>query len=305
MSDATTEDLLDVDPESATMETVDFELVRHAVREGEGLVRDRAAAILLALTDNDPESVLPAIPAIVAGIESDHVNVTSKMLSAAIILTDDHVDALEPLVEPLLTCLTDALPRTQAFAAKAIGPIAEAHPEWLTPYPDRLLAVIQMEVEDPLADAPESQFEQEGQAEQYQAVTEEAQKQQFMARSVAAHLLLEVVEVDPDIGNERIDELLTILETADATVTIAIVDIFAAVGEVDPIAIEPAVDPLIELLQHPSEQVQARVVKALGFSGDERAIEPLERLAADDEVDPELQELAAETADWIESEVQY
>ena len=303
MTAATTEDLLDLDPESVTQSDVDLDLVRDAVRNETDLVRDRAAAILLAFAEDDPESVLPAVEEIAVGIDSDHINVRHKTLSAAVILGEDHVDELGPIVEPTVNCLYDHVPRTQAFAAKALRPIAAERPEWLVPHTDLLLTVVREDLEDLTDQFPDEVLEDPRAGEQFQNVAEEEKKQQFLARAVAANLLYEAVDTDPSAAPD-LEELLDTIKGADGTVTAAMIDTIAAIGQADPIAIEDAVEPMIELLDHPTEEIQARVVKALGFSGDDRAIEPLRDLADDPSAGDDLQALAAETADWIETETQ-
>lgn len=304
MSDATMDGLLDVDPESVTRDDVELDLVREALRDETGLVRDRAAEILLEFTDDDPASVLPAIPEIAVAIDSDHVNVTSKAITAAILLGEEHIEALDPLVEPMVHCLYDEIPRIQAYSAKALKPIAEQHPEWLVSHIDVLLSVVQIDLEDPTEGLPADVPTHREMAEQFQRLSDEEQKQQFLARGTAANLLYEAVKTDPAAGAKHVEELVSTLDDADGTITAAAVDTLAAIGEGDPIAIEDAVPALVDRLEHPSEQVQARAVKALGFSTDERAIEPLRELANDEDAEADLQELAAQTADWIDNETQ-
>lgn len=301
MTAATTEDLLDLNPDAVTRDEVDLDLVREALRNETDLVRDRAAAILLTFAEADPESVLPAIEEIAIGVDSDHINVTHKTLSTVVLLGEDHVDELEPVVEPAVDCLYDEVSRTQAFAARALQPVAEHHPEWLVPHTDLLLSVAQAELKDLTEDLPDEVLEDPEAGEQFRNAAEEEKKQQFLARAVAANLLYEAVDADPSSAPD-VDELLDTIEDADGTVTAAMVDAIAAIAEADPIAIEGAVERLIELLDHPAEEVQARTVKALGFSGDDRAVEPLRALADDPDAGDDLQALAAETADWIEHE---
>jgi HEAT repeat protein len=303
MTVGTTEDLLDIDPESVTQSDVELDLVRDAVRNETDLVRDRAAEILLSFAEDDPESVLPAVEEIAVGIGSDHINVRHKTLSAAVMLGEDHVDELEPVVEPTVHCLHDKVPRTQAFAAKVLRPIAAERPEWLVPHTDLLLSVAREDLEDLTDQIPDEVLEDPQAAEQFQNAAQEEKKQQFLARAVAANLLYEAVDTDPSAAPD-LEKLLDTIEGADGTVTAAMIDTIAAIGQADPIAIEDAVEPLIELLDHPTEEIQARAVKALGFSGDDRAIEPLRDLADHPGAGDDLQALAAETADWIETETQ-
>lgn len=305
MTAATTEDLLDIDETEVTPDDVDLDLVRDGLRDEEGLVRDKAASILLTFAEEDEGSVLPALPEIVDGIASDHVNVVNKTVTIAILLTDDHVDELEDAVGPLVGSLNEGLPRTQAFAAKALTPIAEDHPEWIVPHFEELLAVIQQELNDPTEGAPEPDFGDQEIAEQYQKVAQNEMKQQFLGRSVGANLLVEAAREDPGVARPHVDELRELIGAIDGTVTAALTDVLADIGENDPIAVESAVETLIDLLDHPSEQVQARAVTALGFSEDDRAIGPLRELAddvrSDDETNEDLRDLALETADWLEN----
>lgn len=302
MSDATVDDLLDLEPESVTQDEVDLEVVQEALRDETGLVRDQAADILLTFANTDPESALPAIPEIAVAIDSDHVNVTNKAVSTAMLVGEDHIDAIEPLVEPLVHCLYDEIPRTQAFAAKALQPVAKEHPEWLVDHVEVLLSVITADLDDPTEGMPDDVMGGSETTEQFQKVAEEEKKQQFLARSVAANLLYEAVEVDTAVGRSHVDELVAAIGESDGTVTAAVVDTLAAIGEADPIAIEDAVPSLVDLLENPSEEIQARSVKALGFSGDERAIDPLRELAEDSKAGEDLRELATQTADWIDNE---
>lgn len=304
MTEATTEDLLAVDPQSATRDEVDFDLVCEALVEETDLVRDRAADIMLTFADDDPESVLPALTEIGAAIDSDHVNVTNKAVSTVTLLTDDHLDDLEPVVEPLIHCLYGETPRTRAFAAKALRPIVQEHPEWLVPHVETLVSVVATKLDDPTADVPDEAYDHDEIAELFQKVSEEERKQQFLARGVAANLLYEAVVTDPSAGRPHVEALVAALNENDATVTAAVVDTIAAIGERDPIAIEDAVPALIDYLDFPSEEVRARAVKALGFSADDRAVAPLRELAADEEGNEDLRAMAAETADWIDNETQ-
>lgn len=301
MTDATTEDLLNLSPETVTRDDVDLALVREALREGSGLVRDRAAEIVLALGEDDPEVALSALDAVTSAISADHVNVTEKTVTTVVLLAEeDHVDELEQTVEPLVHCLYDELPRTRAYAAKALGAIAEAHPEWFVPHAETLISIIQMDLDDPLDGAPDLAEAEDEMLERFEMIAEEETKKQFLARATAANLLVEAVRSDPSTGSQYVDELLAAYDDVDPTVMAIVTDVFALIGDADPIAIEDAVEPLIDRLDHPSEEVQARAVKALGFSGDDRAVEPLRALADDDDSDEDLRDLAAETADWIE-----
>ena len=302
MPDATTDTLLDVDPETATVEEIDLDLVSEALHDGDGLVRDRAAELMQIVAQDAPESALDSLPAIVAGIESDHINVTQKSVATVVVLTDDHVDELEATVEPLVGTLYGAIPRTRTFAAKALTPIAESHPEWLVPHVETLLTIIAADFDDPLEGAPDRGEINKNMADRFQQLSDEEIRQQFLARATAANLLFEAVKTDPSIGTDYVDDLLAADDGSDATVTAAVLDVLAVIGDEDPIA--GAVEPLLEKLDHPDEQVRARAVKTLGFSGDDRAVEPLRELASDDDAGDDLQDLAAQTADWIEQNTQ-
>lgn len=302
MPNATTDDLLDLDPDEADPEDIDLALVRDALHDGEGLVRDRAAELMLVVAREEPEEALHSLSAIVAGVSSGHVNVTLKSVSAVVVLTEYYVDELEPTVEPLVDCLYGEIPRTRAFAAKALGAIAEDHPEWFVPHVGTLVDVVGQDLDDPLEGAPGPEEADEQMLERLEVVAQEENKQQFLARATAANLLYEAVQEAPAEGAAHVDALVDADDGTDATVTAAVMDILAVVGEHDQRAIEGAVEHLIDRLDYPNEQVRARAVKALGFSGDERAVEPLRDLATDDEADPDLRDLAAETADWIEQD---
>ena len=304
MPDATTDALLDLQPETATVDDIDLDLVCEALHDGEGLVRDRAAALMQIVAQDAPESALDSLPAIVAGIESDHINVTQKSVATVVVLTDDHVDELEATVEPLIGTLHGAVPRTRTFSAKALSPIAEAHPEWFVPHVETLITIVAADFDDPLEGAPDLGEVDDNTAERFQQLSNEEIKQQFLARATAANLLFEAVKTDPSIGTDYVDDLLAADDGSDATVTAAVLDVLAVIGDEDPIAIEGAVEPLLEKLDHPDEQVRARAVKTLGFSGDDRAVEPLRELASDDDAGDDLQDLAAQTADWIEQNTQ-
>lgn len=302
MSDATSHEILayEADPEEP-LSGVPVDVLRSGLESPELRVRKHAAMVAASVAADDPDGAAAVVPTLVERLEDDSKVVVTKSTIALSVVAEERPAALEDAVSPLVDLLVDDLPLVRVFAARALGHVSVEHPEFLLGTEETLRAALSMDVEETI-DSERLQEEAATQKnfESLNSVNVEGQKRQVVAKSVAANLLAEVADLEPERLRGELAPFVEALDDDLPTVVMASLDVVGQVARIDPEAAREAVEPVCDVLTRRNEQLVATAVTALGYIGDTRAVDPLEELADDEDREEDLRELAAETARFIE-----
>lgn len=299
MTTSESDDIREIDPETASPEQIDIDRVRDGLRSDENLVRTHAAQVTTVLAAEDPRAVEPLVPTLTDMFDDDRSVVLKEVLFSLSLLAEEDPDALVDATGGLLSVLDHDLPVVRSAGARAIRPLAVERPAAFVDHVDDLLAVVEQPVSDPTEGLEPSPNDGPIRAETVENVREQAQRRQHSARVVAATALVEIADIAPQALSAHCDALIALLDDDSPAIRAASAGALAALAERDPDALAGAVDPLTAVLDDVDEATRARAVAALGFLGDEDAVEPLRELAADEDADDDLREMAAETADFL------
>lgn len=301
MSDAPSHDVMAIELEDGVpTDPVDEDVLRSGLESDDDRVRSQAATVAAGLATEDSEAVEDLLETFFDLLGDDSATVVYQSATALALLAEDAPDRFEPGVEPLVDLLDHDLPLVRMLAARALALVAIERPEYLTDQVDRLVDATARTPEDVVDESgPSDPDLRQAQRESLREVNREGRSQQIVSRQITANLLVEVAEHDPAVVAPRADAFVDLLADEDADVAVPATRVVAALAERDPESVADARDPLVDLLSHPDDTVVANAVQALGFLGDESAVEPLRALAEGDDRDPDLQAMAAETADFL------
>lgn len=304
MADPNPDDLMALDPETVAPADLAVEDLRARLAVEENLVRTRAAQLTAVLAAEDTERAVSLVPTLLDRLvaDDDHSVVLKATLTALVPIADDRPDALDGGARPLVPLLGHDLPLIRTFAARVVRPLAAEHPEWFVPHVGTLIDVLGREDHDLSEDVETMPGKQDPTNEQYRNMTQEIEQRRFIARGVAANLLLAVSETEPGALEGHVTGLIDLLDVEDASVVAASAGAIAGLAQETPSAAREATQPLCGCLDSPDDTVRARAVTALGFLGDPAAVEPLRAVADDPDADEDLRALAAETAGWLEGD---
>lgn len=306
MTDATTHEIMSVElDEDDPPEDVSVETVRSGLESEDNLVRAHAAHVAAGLTAGDLDAAKEVLPTLIDCLDDERTAVVVQCSVALTVIAEDEPSLLEPAVSSLVDLLDHDLSIVRSHAARILGLVALEHPEYLRDYVDVFVEAISREPTKPidretLAEKTDGMKWDDG----LEQINRDEEERQVFTRGVAANLLVEVAELDPSLVESHVPRFISLLDDVDLRVVLACVEILGTIAEEDPDAVTEAVGPLEELLTHDDETVVANAIMTLGFIQDPATVEPLRELADGhqaQERDDDLRELAAETADFIES----
>ncbi|QLG50194.1 HEAT repeat domain-containing protein [Natrinema halophilum] len=285
-------------------ENVDLDAVVALFDAERGQVRNIALRCVLFVAVDDPSRVAEISEHVIERLDDDFPVAGSTAAAVLASIADDHPDAVRPGLPALVGKLDEHPPQTGYRAARALSPFLEEDPRGFVPEADALLDVL---IDPPEVWAPNSAALQDFPPDQRLSITNtltsrrnEIVKERARnsgIRELAAHALVEVTAREPDAVADRLHELSPALSNDPPIARAATIDAIANVAEVDPTAATPLTDALIARLDDDAEFVRAHAVRALGFAEAVDAVDPLRELA--DDATGDLEELAADTADWI------
>lgn len=287
-------------------ETIDVDSLLETLDKQDGTTRTLVLRSLAFVAKEAPERVVDHADRFREALDDGYPVAESAAALVCLELAPDHPEAVRPAVPRLVAMLGEVPPRKGFRAAQALVPLLEADATPFVSTTDGLVDVVSdpPEVETPgpeeLADLPETERKQRN--ETLSSRREEIQQdlsRTYGIQEFAAHALVEVAKEDPDALRDHVDDIRAGLDADPAAVRAATTDALATLAGADPDAIDPAVDDLVALVGADTNGVQAYAIRALGQAGATEAVEPLRELAADDDADPDLTELAGETADFL------
>lgn len=294
------DDLKSVDAESFSVGDVPVDLVAAGLESDDNLVRKKAATLNAALAAEDVELVLDHLDVTVDLLDDERAVVVRESVVTLSWVAEERPGALEDRVGDLVGVMKHELPLVQNYGAQAVQILGADYPEWFVPHVADVIDVVEDERVNPLDDGNPDQRDQNG-AEQYRNLDRADDQRHMAARTVAGHVLIEISDIDPGAVAPHADRLIDLLSHDSlGTRTWSA----AAVGNLaqhDPDLVTDAVDPLTEMVDSSDEMAAANAVSALGHIGDERAVEPLRAAADADGVDEDVRALAAETADFLDA----
>lgn len=294
------------DPDAIEPEAVDD------LFDADGAVgRSAALQAVSVLAAEDPDRAVEYADRVIDRLEDDVLAVRSAAALAAMALARERPDAIVSAIPTLVDALDEDPPLFRFRAAAALAPLTASHPEAFVDHADRLIEL--------LVDGPTFDVDPQAIAESDALAADEKKRQLSMlegrggelrrgrarsagTREVIANVLVEVARVDPETCTTRLEAIVPALADDEPAVRGAVVEVVRHVAERDPTAVDAAVEPLLTLLEDDAEFVRARAVRALGYAEATAAVEPLRDLAAREETG-ELAALAAETADWLDEDV--
>ncbi|WP_225334869.1 HEAT repeat domain-containing protein [Halomicrobium urmianum] len=301
MTTGDADEIRDVDPTETPPEEIDLDLVRAGLKSENNIDRTRAAQIVSTMAAEDLELVEPLVPTLVEMFDDERTVVLKEVLFTLSLLAEEDPGHVADDVGGLIGLLDHDIPLVRTVAARALRPVAVDRPEVFTAHADDLLTVVEQPVEDPTEGYEPDPNAHSAQVQTINDVREKAERRQLAARAVAAHVVVAVADRDAEAVMDHVGRLADLLDDDSPAVTAAAADALANVAEQQPDAVGGVTDALIGTFDGPDDPTRASAVAALGFVGDEAAVEPLRELADDDEADDDLCELATETAAFIEN----
>lgn len=275
--------------------------VRSGLESDRATVRSTAATVAAGLAQSDPDALSELAPALVDRLGDDQRVVVYQSLIALSHVARDDPGSLVPAVDRLVARLSDDLPVIRTLSARILGFVVLERPGVLADHAGALVDAALADPDEVLdADAIADEVSDRHGRRSLEEVNRRARTQTVLARQTVANVLVEVAAHDPDAVGAHVDGVVDLLED-DAGVVTAAADVLRILAEADPALVEPTIDSLCDVLDHPDESVVATAVPALGHAGDPSAVSALRDLAADEDRSAELRELAAETADFLES----
>lgn len=302
MTDATSHDILSIDVEPEVfVSDVPVDVLRSGLESDDEKVRRHAARVAASLSEDELETVVEVVPQLTDCLGSESRVIASKSAIALSIVAEERPAELEDAVAPLVDLLVDDLALLRVYASRALAHVSLEHPEFLLGTEETLVAALGLEPEVPMD--REKLREETPTAENFESLDRynvEEERRQIAARSVAANLLAEVADLEPERLVPYAQYFVEALDSKRPTVVLASLDVLGQVARIDADAASTAVEPVSEYLEASDDQLAATAVTTLGYIGDGRAVEPLRELAVEDDRDQDVRELAEETATFIE-----
>jgi len=273
---------------------------------GDGTTRTLMLRSVAHLTRDDPDRVVDHAERVREALDDGYPVAEGTAALICLELAPDYPDAVRPAVPRLVEMLEEVPPRKGYRAAQALVPLLEDDATAFVPVADDLASVVEdpPEVDTPMPEelAEMSDEERKQRTETLSSRREEIQQdlsRTYGIQEFAAHALVEVANEEPEALFDNVDALRAGLNADPAAVRAASADALATLAGADPDAIDAAVDDLVALVGADTNGVQAYAIRALGQAVATEAVEPLRDLAADDDADEDLADLAAQTADFL------
>ncbi|MFC7203176.1 HEAT repeat domain-containing protein [Haloferax namakaokahaiae] len=287
-----------ITPESVAPRDVDDAEVRAALASSSPLVRQRGVEVLDSIAAQNPDAIDPFLDAVAAATADDNAPIALRAISVLDTVAATDPARLDGHLDDLVGVLDSELVDVQLTGGKLLATLVVERPELVSAYVGELVAAIRATeldeqptnfgevVSDPVTRQTLEKHE-EGERER-----------RLSSRRTLVNVVVAIAETDPDAAADAVEDLLTLLDDIDPTVTGGAIDALGEVAASNPEAVVPVADRLVDCLDHGRSLVRARTIRALGYLGDESTVPALERVAATDD-DEDVRELAAATAEFI------
>lgn len=303
MSDATSHEVLEIEvEEDEPLEGVSPSVLRSGLESEDPMVRAHAARVAEAVAVGDEETILEVLPTVIDRLDDDRRVVVTKCAIVLSVVAEDHPEALEPAVPGLVELLLHEMSLIRILASKALGYVAVDHPEFLLDNEDVLIDATLLEHREDVIDR-DTLYEETDSHTNFEVINQQnvdEDARQMVTRQAAANLLVEVGELEPERLVPETDRIAEGLADQNPSVVAACLDVLGQIAREDRAAVAEHSDAIVECLDRPDGPTVASAVATLGYARDPAAVEPLRDLAADEDRDEDLRELAAETAAFID-----
>ncbi|MFC4987520.1 HEAT repeat domain-containing protein [Saliphagus infecundisoli] len=288
-----------VDTARSDPDAIDGKDVETLLADDREEMRNTGLKVLVGLAIDDPDRVVPFADDVVDCLDESYGLARSHAALVCWLLAEERPDLVELAIPKLVANLRDIAPLYRFRAARAVAALGRQRPASFVDHADGLVAAI---VEGP--NLPEPGEPTPPDAEETIDLPEPDLARSAATKEVAANVLVAVAGEAPAVVADRFPDLVPELEHDDQVEHVrgGIVDAIGRVARADPAAAESAIDPLIDLLEDDSRLVRSRAIRALGYAEAAGAVEPLREVAESDP-DPDVRDLASETADWLEENV--
>lgn len=303
MSEGSTEPFADVEPESLAPADVDADELRAALTAETAVVRTRGARVAVAVAAQDVEAALPFVDDIAARLDDDSLAVARHAGNAAVMITESHPEALADHLDHVVTLTESDLGGIRGLGATVLSNVVLQAPETVAPHVGRLVGI--------LADAEGTYDQSDLQLENVQELdrqTQEALSQQnqeeaekrIAAVQIVANVVVAVAEADHEYVLDDLDAVADVVADGDPLVVGPMLDVFCEVAAADPAAVADYEGTVADRLDDPEPSRRARAIQFVGLTGATEYAPKLRDIAAETD-DEDMQELAADTADFLDS----
>ncbi|MFB6138840.1 MAG: hypothetical protein ABEJ26_00205 [Halosimplex sp.] len=308
MSDGSEPPLADVALESLTADDVTEAEVRAALDADDPVVRQRGARACAALAADRVESILGLADDLVARTADESLAVSRHAAIALTELSDAYPGAVADDLGPVVDLAESDLGGVRMVGARILGNVVVEFPEAVAPFVDRLVTAVadseatlaQSDLQAYVEQAESMGGEAAQAADNIRQETKEEARKRVVARAALSNVVVAVAEHDPDAVAGLVDEMTPLVGDEDPNVAGAFLDVFRALAERDPETVAPAVDAVVDCLDRDSETLRARAIRTLGFAEATVTVDRLRTVAETDD-DEDVRDLAAETADYLDS----
>lgn len=300
MTDELADTIDAVDP-TDPLSDEDLSALRAGLAADERRVRRDAARKSAVLAGQDAETFRDLIEDLAPLLEDERVSTAQHAATAFLTVAGEYREDLIPIVPQVVTMTHRETNAHRQLAANLLATIVVEYPGAAADDVHRLLTVLHEETGGYEMSEATAEIEDE---DTRRSIVEQEQREHRMkleALGTIANVVVAVAEAEPSALFDHVDELVDLYGHDDGTIAGTAIDATAEVARADPAMAAPAFDDLVATLDRDDERVQARAVRALGFLEDERAVEPLEDLAARTDRQ-DLADLARETAAFLDAE---
>lgn len=287
-----------IDPDVVDMDHVDDAAIHDALSSRSPLVQQRGVEVCETLVAEDVDHVRPFLDELATLVADENAALALRVIKVLDAVAATEPEALEGRLTDLVDVLDSDLVDVQLTGATLLGRLVVERPDLVAPFVRDLIEAIRVTEPDPdLEDF--SEVVDDPVTRQTLQEHEEGERRRRMAgRRTLANVVVAVTETKPESALDVVDDLVGLLDDVDPTVAGGAIDALAELAVAKPAVVTPVRNDLIECLHHGRTSVRARAVAALGELGDETAVPELRTVAETDD-DPNVREIARETADFL------
>ncbi|GAA0283319.1 HEAT repeat domain-containing protein [Halobacterium noricense] len=298
MATNSTDPLDGVEPGSVSAGDVDITEVRAALDSTSPLVRQRGIDVCESLAEDDVDAVRPLLDNIAALPDDSNAAIGLSAISVLDAVATADPEALDGRLDALVAATGSTIVDVQLTAAMVLGKLVVERPDLVAPHARAIAeGVHATEPADEPTDVSEF-VDHPGTRETIAEHEREERERRVSARQTLVNVVVAVTEETPGSALDAVEALAALLDDVDASVVSPAIDALGEVAVADQTAVAPVSDQLRDCLDHDNPSVRARAIGAIGRLGDVSAVPKLRTLADTDE-NEDVQELAAETADFL------
>jgi len=290
-----------IDPADVTVDDVDESTIHESLSSHSPLEQQRAVAVCETLADADVDHVRPYLDELASLVADDNAVLALRAIGALDHVAEAEPTALEGRLSVLVSVMDSDLVDVQLTGAALLGRVVVEHPTFVAPYARDLVAAIRDTEPDPNPEDLSGVVDDPVTRQTIQEHEEGERQRRMAGRRTLTNVVVAITETEPVAAFDAVDDLVTLLDDVDPAVAGGAVDALGELAIADPAVVTPVRDVIVDCLDHHASSVRTRAVRALGHLGDDAAV-PALRSVADSDEDEDVQDLAGETADFLQRE---